>query len=194
MLASVIAVVLWNCNSASPTVSVAPQDTGPAHSFVVVSTGQNKYYNDIGREIPLPRKGEPFYGQDAQYVSIPMQYKDNGDGTVTDLNTGLMWQKTDDGQQRNWADAKQYCGDLVLGGYDDWRLPRIDELETIVDYSRVDPAIDPLFTCESNAYWTSSHFAGNPAYVWYVICGNGYANWNSMSTVNAVRCVRGVPW
>ncbi len=64
---------------------------------------------------------------------------------------------------RNWADAKQYCEDLVLGGYDDWRLPNIDELETIIDYSRFDPAIDPVFNCRSGNYWSSSTYVYNPA-------------------------------
>ena len=129
----------------------------------------------------------------SKQVAIVRYTADDND-TVTDHKTGLGWQKADDGVARDFADATQYCTDLVLGGNADWRLPLLDELQTIVDYTRYSPAIDPLFTCESNAYWTSSHFAGTPAYVWYVICGNGYANWNSMSTVNAVRCVRGVPW
>ena len=117
-----------------PTVSVAPQDTGPAHSFVVVSTGQNKYYNDIGREIPLPRKGEPFYGQDAQYVSIPMQYKDNGDGTVSDLNTGLMWQKTPIADT-TWDEAVAKAARFESGGYNDWRLPTIKELYSLISFT-----------------------------------------------------------
>jgi hypothetical protein len=60
----------------------------------VQSTGQDKYFNATGREIPLPRGGEAFYGQDTQYVTTPTRYKGNNDGTVTDLNTGLTWQKT----------------------------------------------------------------------------------------------------
>ena len=77
-------------------------------------------------------------------------FVDNGDGTISDLATGLMWQMTDDGQTRDWKEALQYAEDLSYAGYDDWRLPNIKELQSIVDYSRSpdttnSPAIDPLF-------------------------------------------------
>jgi hypothetical protein len=58
---------------------------------VVVDTGQEKCYNN-SREITYPKPGEAFYGQDAQYQGIQPTYRDNGNGTITDLNTGLMWQ------------------------------------------------------------------------------------------------------
>lgn len=101
-------------------------------------------------EEPLP--GEPFYGQDAQYQGLQPAYRDNGDGTVTDLNTGLMWQQADDGTARNWEDALAFAEDLELAGYDDWRLPDAHELQSIVDYNRSmqstgSPAIDPVFSC-----------------------------------------------
>ena len=129
----------------------------------------------------------------SKQVSIVRYIADNTD-TVTDYRTGLMWQKTDDGQQRNWADAKQYCGDLVLGGYDDWRLPRIDELETIVDYSRVDPAIDPLFVCRSLDYWSGSPLGNYTDYAWSVHFYFGYSSCSCNPSNYYVRCVRGGPW
>ena len=75
---------------------------------------------------------------------------DNGNETISDLATGLMWQKADDGQFRDWEEALAYAESLSLNGYDDWRLPSAKELHTIVDYSRSpqtsnSPAIDPLF-------------------------------------------------
>jgi hypothetical protein len=77
---------------------------------------------------------------------------DNSDGTVLDSRTGLMWeQKTDDGGVRDkdntytWKDALAYCENLTLGGHDDWRLPTIKELSSLVDLSRYNPAIDPVF-------------------------------------------------
>jgi hypothetical protein len=80
------------------------------------------------------------------------QFQDNGDGTVTDLATGLVWQQADDGVGRNWRQALEYAEALVLGGHDDWRLPDAHELQGIVDYSRSpqatgSPAIDPVFCC-----------------------------------------------
>ena len=65
-------------------------------------------------EIPCPQPGQPFYGQDAQYDGPQPSYQDNGDGTVTDLNTNLMWQQSDDGTTRNWQEALDYCEALTL--------------------------------------------------------------------------------
>ncbi len=75
---------------------------------------------------------------------------DNGDGTVSDLATGLMWQQADDGTARNWQQALAYAENLVLAGHSDWRLPNAKELQSIVDYGRCpvatnSPAIDPVF-------------------------------------------------
>src|SRR3990170_5469204 len=61
--------------------------------YVVVDTSQTTFY-DNSKTISLPQAGEPFYGQDAQYEGNQPSYRDNGDGTVTDLVTGLMWQKS----------------------------------------------------------------------------------------------------
>jgi hypothetical protein len=55
-------------------------------------------------------------------------FKDNGDGTVIDKNTGLMWQKDDDGKQRNWNDSRDNCSSLSLAGHSDWRLPSLQNL------------------------------------------------------------------
>ena len=69
-------------------------------------------------------------------------FVDNGDGTITDRATGLMWEQETDDLWKNWEGAFQYCEDLILAGHADWRMPEISELLSIVDYSRVDPAID----------------------------------------------------
>lgn len=104
-------------------------------------------------------------------------FVDNGDGTITDLATGLMWQQADDGSTRNWEDALRYCQDLSLSGYSDWRLPNAKELHSIVDYTRCpdatdSPAIDPLFSCSTREnpdgvsdygyYWSSSPLMDGP--------------------------------
>jgi len=99
----------------------------------VVDTGQSECYDNY-RQISCPQSGEPFYGQDAQYGDIRMSYRDNGDGTVTDLNTGLMWQKTPDFVKRSMDEAEVYAKSLALGGHNDWRLPTIKELFSIADF------------------------------------------------------------
>jgi hypothetical protein len=79
---------------------------------------------------------------------------DNGDGTISDAATGLMWQQGDSEAGLNWQEALAYAEGLTLGGYDDWRLPNAKELQSIVDYSRSpdttdSAAIDPRFTCSA---------------------------------------------
>lgn len=101
---------------------------------------------------------------------------DNGDGTVTDTATGLMWQQCDDGAARNWEEALAYAENLELAGYDDWRVPDAHELQSIVDYTRsmqstCSPAIDPVFGCTQmidegggenfGFYWTGTTHKGS---------------------------------
>jgi hypothetical protein len=126
-------------------------------------------------------------------VSI-LRYALDDNDTVIDHKTGLMWQRTDDGQQRNWTDAGQYCVDLVLGGKTDWRAPSIDELLTIVDYSRSDPAIDPVFNCHLWFYWSGSTYPLNADYGWDVYFGYGYSSTWDKGDNYYTRCVRGESW
>ncbi len=110
--------------------------------YAIVDTGQVRCY-DTRSEIPYPKPGEAFYGQDAQYVANPPQYKDNGDGTVSDLVTGLMWQK-DPGEKKTFRQAVAGASKCRLGGHDDWRLPTIKELYSLILFSGTDP--DPRST------------------------------------------------
>lgn len=115
-----------------------PEPTEFNLSYTVVDTGQEKCY-DNSQEIACPQSGEAFYGQDAQYQGIQPSYQDNGDGTVTDLNTGLMWQKTP-GDKVTYDEAVAGATDFDLAGYDDWRLPTIKELYSLILFSGTDPA------------------------------------------------------
>jgi hypothetical protein len=132
----------------------------------------------------------------SKQVSLVRYSLGDNDATVTDHKTGLIWQQVVDGTIRNWDDAGQYCENLVLGGHDDWRLPRIDELETIADYSRYNPAIDPVFNARSGDNWSGSTYVGNPDYAWYVHFYNGYVSAVNKPNYggNYVRCVRGGPF
>ncbi len=102
--------------------------------YPIVDTGQTRCFNDH-QEIHYPKNSSDFYGQDAQYETRKPAYKDNGDGTITDLNTGLIWQKTPDFVKRTFEDSKSYARNLKLAGYSDWRLPTIKELFSIADFS-----------------------------------------------------------
>ena len=104
--------------------------------YTVVDTGQTKCY-DNSKEISSPKQGDPFYGQDAQYQGNQPSYKDNGDGTITDLITGLMWQKTP-GDKVTYANAVDGVKSFNLDGYNDWRLPTIKELYSLILFSGKD--------------------------------------------------------
>lgn len=89
-------------------------------------TGQTVCYDEGGNAIDCSTDG--YVGQDANYEGTQMSFQDNGDGTVTDLNTGLVWQKTPDYTRYGFDEAKTYVESLEIGGYTDWRLPTIKEL------------------------------------------------------------------
>ncbi|MFA5924666.1 MAG: DUF1566 domain-containing protein [Methylococcaceae bacterium] len=114
-------------------------------------------------------------------------------GAVTDERTGLVWQQQDDGQYRPWVTAISYCEGLTLAGQSDWRLPNIKELDSITDDSRVDPAIDPIFTAaKSTSYWSSTTYPGNSNVAWYVTFDGGGGSPNGVKgNYYYVRCVRG---
>jgi hypothetical protein len=133
-----------NNSVATPSESELPDISG----FPVVSTNQTVFY-DNGIEISEPSPGEAFYGQDAQYSSIEPEYVDNGDGTVIDMITGLMWSQStdmdDDGDidvndKMTYDEALAGASSFALGGYDDWRLPTIKELYSLILFSGIDPS------------------------------------------------------
>ncbi|MFW5858290.1 MAG: DUF1566 domain-containing protein, partial [Planctomycetota bacterium] len=98
----------------------------------VPDTGQDRCYDDQG-EIAFPAPGEGYFGQDAQVQTRTPRYRDNGDGTVTDLVTGLLWQQAPAPEKLDQDDAEAYAARLRLAGHDDWRLPTITELFGIAD-------------------------------------------------------------
>ena len=116
----------------------------------------------------------------------------NGDGTVTDTVTGLMWQQATDGSM-NWEAAISHCEALSLAGYDDWRLPNRRELRSIVDYSRYNPAIDTAVFpgTVSFYYWSSTTGVGSMSGAWSVGFNDDGDDWSSKSDSNYVRAVRG---
>ena len=114
---------------------------------------------------------------------------DNGDSTVSDTITQLTWQQGDSGPM-DWQKAFEYCEDLKLSSYNDWRLPNRNELASIISYENTDPAIDTTVfpNTTSSIYltstipwfrktvWTVHFFAGEMSHYYH----NGL-----------VRCVRG---
>ncbi len=123
-------------------------------------------------------------------------YVDNGDGTITDNSTGLMWQKAAPENKINWKEALAYCEALKLGGHTDWRLPTIKELRSIVDYAKYHPAIDKIVfpNTQSSFYWsgTTNASSTDTDKAWSVNFNYGYDDDNNKSSDHHVRAVRSV--
>jgi len=125
-------------------------------------------------------------------------FKDNGDGTITDRATGLMWSKNDSGKGMSWENALAWVQKMNSGnylGHNDWRLPNAKELQSIVDYTRCpdtssSAAIDPVFNCTQITneigridypfYWTGTTHASviGGANAVYIVFGRA-AGWPS---------------
>lgn len=115
--------------------SETPSDV-PSGSYALVDTGQDFCYGDSG-SMACPSEGAAYFGQDGQYAGNEFRFQVNGDGTVTDLVTGLMWQQ-DPGDKVDFATAAANADSFALAGYDDWRLPTIKELYSLIDFSGMD--------------------------------------------------------
>ncbi len=107
--------------------STSEEDVTSSPEEKIVDTNQNYCFN-TSTAITC---GSSFKGQDAQYSGNQPSYTDNGDGTITDNNTGLMWIK-DAGSKLYYYDAKDSTS---YAGYSDWRIPTIKELYSLIDFS-----------------------------------------------------------
>ena len=100
------------------------------------------------------------------YVSLLLMFtsgvsadftRDHNTKIVTDNETGLQWQDNENASKQKWEDAIKYCEALILGSYDDWRLPNIRELESLVDDTKFNPSMSPVFqSVKSRFYWSST--------------------------------------
>ncbi len=130
--------------------SVGAREAAAGLPYVVVGTGQARTY-DHAREIAAPRKGQPFFGQDGQVPAVAPAYRKNGDGTVSDLNTGLTWVQAR-GPRMSWDEAVAGAAACRVGGHRDWRMPTIKELYSLIDFTGecqgatpVKPFLDPRY-------------------------------------------------
>ena len=112
--------------------------------------------------------------------------------TVMNTISKLEWQDNEIGSTTDWESAIERCEILVLSGYSDWRLPNINELKSIVDRSKYNPAIvDSFQNTDSSSYWSSTSDEGNSDYAWLVyFYDGGVGNYGKSSNLY-VRCVRG---
>ena len=133
-------------------VTTTPNDDGEDVLIATTSgslpdTGQSSCFDNAGSRIGCPAAGDDAYGQDAQYQGNALSYTDNGDGTVSDNVTGLMWQQTIDSNgdgaiaaddKFSYDNAVSYCDALTLAGYDDWWLPDIKQAYSLIHFEGED--------------------------------------------------------
>jgi len=138
--------------SDAATVRIADDDgTIPDVTYVVVDTGQTTFY-DNSQPITAPSPGDAFYGQDAQFDGNQPSYTLADDGlTVSDNLTGLTWTQNPDldgdgdidaDDKLTFAAAQTFADTLnaeAYGGFDDWRLPSMKELYSLMDFRGTDP-------------------------------------------------------
>jgi hypothetical protein len=129
----------------------------------------------------------------------------DGNKIIIDNLTKLQWQDHSDNKDKTfkWDDAVKYCNDLVYAGYSDYRLPSINELQSIVDYGKSAPSINSVFRSTSSSYYWSStvkdtntykdsegkSYTGYPWVVYFNYGNSG--NYSNKTDSYYVRCVRG---
>jgi hypothetical protein len=143
-----LAVMTGGCASAPSSVARSAAFPG---SYPIVGTGQLSFWDTEGRAMAAPAKGDALYGQDAQHPGTAPSYQDNGDGTVSDLVTGLMWTQSLDrngdgtinkADKSTYREAMASASNVTIGGYSDWRLPTIKELYSLIDFNGLDPRLE----------------------------------------------------
>jgi hypothetical protein len=166
-----LSVLLTSCNKNNDAQK--EPDTNDKIASLLPDTGQTTSYTLTD-------------GEDADFNINPPSYSDNGNGTITDNVTGLMWQKTDGGEM-TFENASTYYLSLNLGGYSDWRLPTCVELFSINNYDIVNPAMNTLYFSKTTAeyWWTSETRADIPSNIWVVNAGGGIGAHPKSETISA---------
>jgi len=109
----------------------------------------------------------------------------------------LAWENTLASKElrKNWKASQRYCQTLELGGYNDWRLPKIEELQSLIDLEKYRPAINDKITQISvlTFYWSNTVVANETKKAWHVFYKYGEAYYSKQGEKYAVRCVRNLP-
>ena len=158
-------------------------------STYIHKTNQTACYDNLGDAITC---GEFPVKQDAeqnQGVELPSpRFTDNGNGTITDNLTGLMWQKAPDATLRNWATALTYANDSTLANFTDWRLPNVIELQTLTDASNSFPSVPtghPFTGVQNVGYWSSTTNPDDTTKAFMVSIASGYNVLDESKTASA---------
>ena len=204
----------WRLPTAKEFLSISDHDrVEPALNPLYFNALENRTYWTGTPAVSFGREDE-FVGFDASYGGIRSSYSaitqgvavvcvrgdeygrvsaenyEDGGETVFDSATGLVWQKASV-SGKDWNGALSYCESLTLAGKSDWRLPNKNELMTLIDYSKSEPAsIFPGMTSETLWSSTFNTYYGGTNGLLTVKTGNGMIDYDYNSTELSVRCVR----
>ena len=176
-----------------------------------LKTGQTACHDADGAELPCASTG---HDGDLQ-MGAARTFTDNGDGTITDHNTGLVWEKlSDDDSIHDWDNSYTWAdgfatkvgtlNSAAFAGHSDWRMPNRFELETLVHIGAAEPSTYSAFnngcapdctvlTCsctESGLYWSSSTYHRGPSLAWLVFFKDGDSFYDNKTDFFPVRAVR----
>ena len=150
---------------------------GPS-SYTLKTDASNTYVMCVrGDENTLPESS----------FEEPVDPEGNGEYVVKDSTTKLYWQQSYV-NNKTWSAALSYCEDLEYGGYSDWRLPNINELRTLIDYEKSEPASSFPSNAQGQFWSSTSHAMTNSAH--YVYFYNGVSASGGKTYTHSVRCVR----
>ncbi|WP_205757907.1 DUF1566 domain-containing protein [Lutibacter sp. HS1-25] len=149
--------------------------------YAIVDTGTKVFYSD-NSVISIPAEGQIYYGQDATYNGNEPSYTNNGDGTITDNVTGLMWEQSM-GEKITFDEAFTKANASTLGNYNDWRVPTLKEMYSLILFTgSVKGAVAIDFFIDTNYFnqplgdtsigereidaqtWTSTQYVGLTMY------------------------------
>ena len=142
--------------------------------------GTKKFHARAVRDITAP-------------VMVPNHYTDNGNGSITDNLTQLVWQKVPFADSLSWEQALSYADTLTLAASSDWRLPNIKELQSINDERRINPSLNNTFFSVSapGKYWSSTTLPNQTTKAWYLNTQFGITTYDQKTVKHYILCVRG---
>ncbi|MFV8333519.1 DUF1566 domain-containing protein [Flavobacterium sp. GSP14] len=151
-------------------------------SETISAGGTSKFHARAVRDITTP-------------AVISNHFTDNGNGTITDNLTQLIWQKTPNATAVTWENAITYAEGLSLASANDWRLPNIKELQSLNDESLSNPSVNQTFfgSIGVKNYWSSTTVQNQTLNAWFWNTEFGITTFGLKTTVNYVICVKGNP-